>query len=283
MYSNIGANIARLRKEKQITQETLAAHVGVSAQAVSKWENGGVPDTELLPKIADYFCVTIDTLFGRSVPDQEPLVKLIAKHLGFKDRNDYVRKEWFPRAFELLWAMERSLMCDYEHFDTDDTIANLRANEISGQRRHSAFYSDAGFTLMGLDGTLPYFIMAPRPKDTEKAYFENTDYVDFFKDMGDKDFLDTLVFLNKRDNTKCINAAFLADKLHTTREKMDYIVSRLKKYNLLNVHQIEGSDDDLFELRPNQAVPALLIFAHEIIHRPNCYCYFSAGWTEPFF
>lgn len=44
-----------MRKERGIKQEELANYVGVSAQAVSKWENGGVPDTELLPRIADFF------------------------------------------------------------------------------------------------------------------------------------------------------------------------------------------------------------------------------------
>ena len=54
----IGKNIADLRKKKGVKQDELARFVGVSAQAVSKWENGGVPDTELLPKIADFFwCV----------------------------------------------------------------------------------------------------------------------------------------------------------------------------------------------------------------------------------
>ena len=62
---SIGVNISALRKKKGITQEELAKNVGVSAQAVSKWENGGVPDIELLPKIADFFQVSIDRLFDR--------------------------------------------------------------------------------------------------------------------------------------------------------------------------------------------------------------------------
>ena len=50
----IGKQIASLRKEKGVKQEELAKYVGVSTQAVSKWENGGVPDIELLPKIWAY-------------------------------------------------------------------------------------------------------------------------------------------------------------------------------------------------------------------------------------
>ncbi len=60
---NIGNNIAALRKEKGITQEELANEIGVSPQAVSKWENNSsCPDVSLLTIIADYFGVTVDAL-----------------------------------------------------------------------------------------------------------------------------------------------------------------------------------------------------------------------------
>lgn len=60
---NIGNNIATLRKQKGITQEELANELGVSAQAVSKWENNSsCPDVSLLTKIADYFGITVDAL-----------------------------------------------------------------------------------------------------------------------------------------------------------------------------------------------------------------------------
>ena len=52
----MGKRIAALRKERGVKQDELASFVGVSTQAVSKWENGGAPDIELLPKIADFFC-----------------------------------------------------------------------------------------------------------------------------------------------------------------------------------------------------------------------------------
>ena len=64
MELKIGENIARYRKEKGYTQEQLGELVGVSGQAVSKWENGGVPDTYLLPAISKILGVSIDALFG---------------------------------------------------------------------------------------------------------------------------------------------------------------------------------------------------------------------------
>ena len=63
---NLGKKIATMRKEKHLTQEALANALGVSNQAVSKWEQAlCCPDIELLPKIADLFEITLDELFGR--------------------------------------------------------------------------------------------------------------------------------------------------------------------------------------------------------------------------
>lgn len=64
---NIGKNIAALRKAKGITQEALADELGVSAQAVSKWENNSsCPDISLLTDIARFFDVTVDELLSSS-------------------------------------------------------------------------------------------------------------------------------------------------------------------------------------------------------------------------
>ena len=64
---NIGQNILRLRKQKSIRQEELAAELGVTAAAVSKWENGyTLPDILMLCALADYFEVSVDYILGRT-------------------------------------------------------------------------------------------------------------------------------------------------------------------------------------------------------------------------
>lgn len=66
--SKLNENIAFFRKKRGITQEELANALGVTNQAVSKWESGKcAPDIQLLPDIAEYFNISIDELFGRSV------------------------------------------------------------------------------------------------------------------------------------------------------------------------------------------------------------------------
>lgn len=65
MDLKLSEKIKRLRVDKDVTQEELAAHLNISAQAVSKWERGeGYPDITLLPRIALFFGVTTDELLG---------------------------------------------------------------------------------------------------------------------------------------------------------------------------------------------------------------------------
>jgi len=63
----LGQKIAYYRKEKGMTQESVARCLGISNQAVSKWETGqSSPDVTLLPQLADILEITLDELFGRT-------------------------------------------------------------------------------------------------------------------------------------------------------------------------------------------------------------------------
>ena len=66
----LGEKIAERRRVRGMTQEEVADTLGVTAQAVSKWENNNsYPDITLLPAIADLFDTTIDALMGRERSD----------------------------------------------------------------------------------------------------------------------------------------------------------------------------------------------------------------------
>ena len=72
MNEILGNNILRLRKENDLTQEELAHVLGITYQAVSKWETGvSCPDVSTLPLLADLFGVSIDELFGRAAPAEK--------------------------------------------------------------------------------------------------------------------------------------------------------------------------------------------------------------------
>ena len=154
MELKIGDRIRELRKKAGRTQEAMAAALGVTPQAVSKWESmNGYPDMETVPALANYFGVTIDSLFGYD---------------GERDRRV---KEICERADRMLKDRDT---------DFDELIAMLRvsveefpANGELLARLGDALYT-AGWKKIGgcayTNGKDPY-IHADAAKNRENAYW----------------------------------------------------------------------------------------------------------------
>lgn len=76
MKPTIGQNIASYRKKAGMTQEELSEKLGVTAQAISKWENDlSYPDLEIVRKLASIFGITVDQLLNGE--DSVPAVKVV--------------------------------------------------------------------------------------------------------------------------------------------------------------------------------------------------------------
>jgi transcriptional regulator with XRE-family HTH domain len=130
----IGRQIAKLRKENNITQEELAKNLDVSAQAVSKWENGGAPDVEMMPRIADYFDVSIDYLFDR---------KMVKEEINFAQR-DFI---------ERLDSLQKQI-AENSLYIYNDTIKSLVALEFTEDNEKGAAISNISTTFCVRDELL---------------------------------------------------------------------------------------------------------------------------------
>ena len=96
----MGKESRRLRNDRGLTQEALAATLNVSAQTVSKWECGNsVPDVQLLPEIAVYFGVSIDQLFAMSPEQQMERIENRIYARGLFDEAEERQLEAQLRAF----------------------------------------------------------------------------------------------------------------------------------------------------------------------------------------
>lgn len=81
----LGQRIAALRRQKDMTQETLAEALGISPQAVSKWENDvSCPDIMLLPQLAGMLGVTVDALLSGE-PEPETRLVPVENRKSFND------------------------------------------------------------------------------------------------------------------------------------------------------------------------------------------------------
>lgn len=114
----IGTNIKRLRQNKGVTQEQLGAVLGISSQAVSKWENeSALPDIMTLPKLADYFGISIDELMGyqlNALTYKEQFVKFM---LG----NGIMQLG----KFDLKHGQKKRYYLDTEKFTTNAQITKI--------------------------------------------------------------------------------------------------------------------------------------------------------------
>lgn len=102
---HIGAIIAEKRKQRGLTQQALAEHVGISKPAVSKWESGqSYPDIELLPVLASFFDCTVDELLGYEPQlSREKVQALYAK----------LSAEFASQPFEQVYQKSQTLLKQY--------------------------------------------------------------------------------------------------------------------------------------------------------------------------
>ena len=135
MKLKIGENIKNLRREKNLTQEEFADIIGVSAQAVSRWENDTCyPDMELLPTIASFFSISIDKLIGannlykqKKIDEYKMLFKNAISRGSIYECIDISRRavDEFPSNFEMLNQLMYSLFLST---DDDGNIPEWKEN-----------------------------------------------------------------------------------------------------------------------------------------------------------
>jgi len=142
MQLNLGENIRQLRRRDGCTQEALANALGVTSQAVSRWESGGsYPDMEIMPAIANYFGVTIDALFGYQNDRERKIEDILARveAYGLKFRSD---DAWVDDCLAIL----RQGLAE---FPRNERLLLALADTLSeaGWRRHKEwlYYDEEGF------------------------------------------------------------------------------------------------------------------------------------------
>ncbi|OGO88513.1 MAG: hypothetical protein A2Y15_01780 [Clostridiales bacterium GWF2_36_10] len=140
MTIKIGEKIKELRKKADVKQEKFAEYLGVTAQAVSKWEvEGCYPDIELLPSISNFFNISIDELMCFDVMKNQEKIDMIIKQVGTERSRSWFdgtkiemlrnAVQQFPNNYDLLYCLARTLCLTkepYVFFNEEERQKNLR-------------------------------------------------------------------------------------------------------------------------------------------------------------
>lgn len=279
MSKSLGENICALRKEKGATQEDLAKAVGISTQAVSKWECGGMPDPELFPAIADFFGTSIDRLFGRSISEYGDLETELAKHFAELNQRDGCLFE----VMEYCWIIQRALIGVNPH-DDDLSLRKIYENN-SAAYQYSRMDFDCGFSTLSLVEKMPYYFLMPKPKTGWlEGFFEPEQYAEAFSFLSDVDTLKCLLALYKRKN-KPFTPKYFEKKLNIPAEKSKLVLESLKRFSFISESEIELDDgtEPVYNFHSHLGFIALLAVAKETIKPPKnmvCYCQ-NHNWEMP--
>ncbi len=207
MKQKINDIIAQHRRSLGLTQEQLGAQLGVSGQAVSKWENGdSMPDILLLSDLCDIFGISADKLLGRTSSDN--------RH-AMQDFCALARRE--GRSGTLLKALDTLFHDSNTNFGGSNAAISSDDIRICDTKDPSAMEG------MG-------FILAGRAMQETLCSLSATDAAYFLRPLCDET---VLAVLSKTSFDHAVTEAEICDAVGIDEDTADRILLGLMKRNIL--------------------------------------------------
>ncbi len=253
----LSRNIKKYRLESGLTQEQLADALGVSSQAVSKWETTDTyPDGSLLVPLANALGVSLDGLFDNGtayMADLSSNIRTIIQGAGHENL--------FEIARDIGWQIERAMFgAGSDGYDPDQIKKNGNSSYI---RR------DYGFTCIS-NGRAPFFSVFP---DDGSGFAEvigdGEEMRRIFEILSPKDTMSAAVFVHSREPGYYFDAGFLAKECGIGADRIDGVLNDLLELGIVGVQDVElnGERKKLYHTAPSHVMIAMLLFAHEMNYK----------------
>ncbi len=277
--SVIGEQIKKYRVEKGITQEQLGQLVGVTTQAVSRWERGGTPDAEILPALSKVLDVSIDALFGQ---EQQSMALTLARRLS-----QMSQQEAYRYAFMICWAIEMGLVGNISIIDDfmqkfigDSAIINDKKLDYFAKVIH-----DSGIANARISPDLQHFFLMLEPQGSLKEQLSDMEELrQVFAIFADEKLLRIILYIYSLPNV-AIATSLISQNTGLDQKEVDRCMELLCRNNLATCGVIattEGEINSYTFRRESFAVP-LLCFADEIAKKNLRPFLGEYKRTKPFF
>lgn len=240
----LGEAIAKYRKEAGLTQEELGRMVGVSTQAVSRWECGGTPDVELLPAIADSLHVSIDTLYGRAAGEGTEL-----KELLYRTIKNAPKENCMQLLLEYVWTMQQAAQINGQpELEAAYTMMTAEIADRDGAGGAQLIPSsilladDRSCMLHGLVKDKRFAVIISEPEEGFEAALKNPEeYIRLFTLLAKPHYLDMLIEVNRRKPKEYFTVRSAAAGLHITEPEAQEILDDLYRHMMLE--RMEVADE----------------------------------------
>ncbi len=255
MVSQFSKNLTKFRKRSGLTQGQLASKLNVTPQAVSKWENGSLPDTEILPKLAVILGVSIDVLFGlaedRDVPDLEQMIADRIRQTPQKDRADVV--------MQLFYA---AISAYHDHKQSAP-----RFPENLEMETYAEIKSDHEGVVARLNDDLKYFCFVKIPEDGVNSYTEVTDnMIHLFETLANRDAITIIHYLGSGYRNRMQSLEYIAQQVDLPLPRVRKVMDNLDR--LAIVWRVSANITDtpsiIYGYGYNTALTCLLVIAKSI-------------------
>ena len=271
---SLSTNIKRLRQEKNLTQEQLAAKLGVSAQAVSKWETSETyPDGTLLVPLAQELDVSLDVLFDNnsvSMADISSRIMSLIYNTKVKER--------FNVARDICWQIERGLFnCCMEIEKGYDP------NDIKNTKSASYILENEGFTMVS-NGKEPFFAVFPQPEEGFGHFLEDKEELrKIFEALSHKDTVNALIHLYQEGRDYVFESSVLAKECEIGNDQIDAVLEDLRMLKVVWGQEvtINGKKRMLYYSRQSHILVAIFLIAREIGYK-GAFCLNTQNRNIPF-
>ncbi len=223
MGTKFAVNLIKYRKKRGLTQGQLAARLSVTPQAVSKWENGSYPDSELLPQISAILDVSLDVLFG--LKDEDSKINL--SHAVAENVGKLPEKEKGGYVMELI----HSMICAY---NSNTAPENIRIPEIFTKETFAHLRTDYELAVARLNHDMQYACFMRIPEDGINSYFEiKPRIMELFQLLSDESSLRIICFAETLGRNFILTKECIAKELEMSIEAVSEIVDRFERFGIM--------------------------------------------------
>lgn len=270
MPGMLSERIAALRKERGLTQEQLGKMVGVSSQAVGKWEKGGAPDVELLPILAERLGVTIDALFGLEGGEQVDIEDAVCRWMLTVPQGQRV-----DRLCRLIWTAAGPVMSMKPEDQID--ISGYEScceteNPENGARwlRRTRITMEDGIILGVRADDMSFAAVFPEPERGWEEFLESNDrYRRLFEVLARPHCLELLEYLHSKPPLplRRYTPGAVAKPMGLDPEEAERLMDDLAGLGVLSRAELETEDGLLHTYLPggDEALAPFLYLARWLI------------------